>query len=80
MLRFMGSQRVGHDRATELKGFPSGASGKEPTCQCRRHKRHGFNSCVGKIPWRKAWQSTPVFLAGESHGQRSLVSDMTELT
>ena len=28
---------------------------------------------VGKIPWRKKWQPTPVFLPGESHGQRSLV-------
>ena len=28
---------------------------------------------VGKIPWRRAWQPTPVFLPGESHGQRSLV-------
>ena len=28
---------------------------------------------VGKIPWRTAWQPTPVFLPGESHGQRSLV-------
>ena len=30
--------------------------------------------CVRKIPWRRAWQPTPVFLPGESHGQRSLVS------
>ena len=35
--------------------------------------RHGFDPWVGKIPWRRAWQSTPVFLAGESHGQRSLM-------
>ena len=33
----------------------------------------GFNPWVGKIPWRKTWQSTPVFLPRESHGQRSLV-------
>ena len=32
-----------------------------------------FNPWVGKIPWRRAWQSTPVFLLGESHGQMSLV-------
>ena len=31
-------------------GFPGGASGKEPTCQCRRCKRRGFDSWVGKIP------------------------------
>ena len=36
------------------------------------HKRHRFDPWVGKIPWRRAWQSTPVFLLGESHGQRSL--------
>ena len=53
-------------------GFPHGASSKEPACQCRRHKRHGFDSWVGKIPWRRARQPTPVFLPGESHGQRSL--------
>ena len=32
-----------------------------------------FDPRVGKIPWRRAWQPTPVFLPGESHGQRSLV-------
>ena len=32
------------------KGFPGGASGKEPDCQFRRHKRCGFNPCIGKIP------------------------------
>ena len=47
-------------------------SGKEPACQCRRHKRYRFHPWVGKIPWRRAWQPTPVFLPGESHGQRSL--------
>ena len=55
-------------------GFPSGTSGKEPTCQCRKHKRHGFYPWVRKIPWRRAWQPSPVFLPGESHGQRNLVS------
>ena len=53
-------------------GFPGGASGKEPACQCRRHKRHWFDLWVRKIPWRRAWQPSPVFLPGESHGQRSL--------
>ena len=51
---------------------PGGASGKEPTCQCRRLKRWGFGPWVRKIPWRRAWQPTPVFLSAESHGQRSL--------
>ena len=54
-------------------GFPGGASGKEPTFHCRRHKRLGFSLWVCKIPWRRAWQPTPVFLPGESHGQRSLL-------
>jgi len=31
-----------------------------------------FNPRVRKIPWRRAWQSTPILLPGESHGQRSL--------
>ena len=34
-------------------GFPGGASGKDPACQCRRQKRCGFNPWVGKIPWRR---------------------------
>ena len=47
----------------------------------------GFHPWVGKIPWRRKWQPTPVLLPGESHGWRSLVgyspwgckeSDMTE--
>ena len=46
---------------------------KEPACQCRRHKKLGFDPRVWKIPWRRAWQPTPVFLLGESHGQRNLV-------
>ena len=52
---------------------PGGARGKESTCQCRRHRRQGFEPWVGKIPWRRKWQPTPVFLLGKSHGQRSLV-------
>ena len=52
-------------------GFPGGASEKEPACQ---HRRGDFNPWVGKIPWRRAWQPTPVFLPGESHGQRCLKS------
>ena len=55
------------------QSFPGGATGKEPPCQYRRLKKHGFDPWVGKIPWRRAWQPTPVFLPAESHGQRSLV-------
>ena len=57
-----------------MLGFPGGASGKEPICQCRKHKRIRFDPWVGKIPWREAWQPTSVFLPGESHGLRSLVN------
>ena len=66
--------------------FPGGSDGKESACLCRRP---GFNPWVGKIPWRRAWQPTPGFLPGESHGQRSPVVyspwgckdlDMTEAT
>ena len=53
--------------------FPGGSRGKEPTCQCRRPKRFRFDPWVGKIPWKRAWQLTPVFLPGEPHGQRGLV-------
>ena len=52
---------------------PRWHSGKESVCQCRRLKRHRFNTWVGKIPWRRKWQLTPVFLPEECHGQRSLV-------
>ena len=70
-------------------GFPGGASDKEPACHCRSNKRRRFDPWVGKIPRRRAWQPTPVFLPGESHGQRSLEgyrprglkeSDTTEVT
>ena len=48
-----------------LGGFPGGASGKEPSCHCRRHKRLRFYPWVRKIPWKRARQPTPVFLPGE---------------
>ena len=57
-------------------GFPGGASGKTKTkkqlpanavdLRCR------FSPWVGKILWRRTQQPTPVFLPGESHGQKSL--------
>ena len=57
-----------------LKRLSSSSSGKESTSQCRRHKRFRFNPWVRKIPWSRKRQPTPVFLPGESHGPRSLVS------
>ena len=65
-----------HDILPQYMGcrsFPGGASGKEPTCLRRSGKRHRFDPWVGKIPWRKGWQPTPVFVPGESHEQGSLV-------
>ena len=67
--------------------LPRWCRGKQSVCQCRRCKRRGFDPWVGKIPWGRKWQPTPVFLLGKSHVQRSLVgcspwghkeSDMTE--
>ena len=53
-------------------GLPWWLSSKEAACQCRRPR---FNPWLGKIPWRRKWQPTPVFLPGQSHGHRSLVGD-----
>ena len=47
-------------------------SGKESACQCRRHRRCGFHPWVGKMPWRRKWQPTPVFSPGKFHRLRSL--------
>ena len=68
-------------------GLPRWLSGKESTCQRRRLRRCKFDPWVGKIPWRRNWQSTLVFLLGKFHGQGSQMghspcglkeSDMTE--
>ena len=53
-------------------GFPGGINGIESTCQSTRHKRCRFDHWVQKIPWRKKWQPTPVFLPGKFHSQRTL--------
>ena len=71
-----GLHRVRHNwsnlaaAAAYLLGFPGGSTGKETTCQWRRL---GFKPWARKIPWRRAWQPTPVFLPGEFHEQRNLV-------
>ena len=54
-----------------LGGFPSASTVKNPPAM--QNKRHKFDPQVGKISWRRKWHPTPVFLPGESHGQRSLV-------
>ena len=53
----------------EKLDFPGGSVLKN-ACQCKRCR---FDLWVRKIPWRRKWQPTPVFLPGKSHGQRSLV-------
>ena len=55
-------------------GLPWWLSSKKSAYKCRRLMRHGFNPWVGKIPWRRKWQPTLLFLPWKSHGQRSLAS------
>ena len=71
-------------RSTQYWGFPGGSDGKESACNAGDL---GSIPGSGNIPWRRAWQPTPIFLSGEFHGQRRLVgyspwgrkeSDMTE--
>ena len=71
---------------TNQQDFPSGSVVKNPPAM-QETRRHQFDPWVRKIPWRRAWQPTPVFLPGEFHGQSSLADyspqgrkelDMTE--
>ena len=59
-----------HVQYSEEQGFPGGSDGEESSCSAGDL---GFNPRVGKISWRRARQSTPLFLPEKSHGQRSLV-------
>ena len=59
---------IGH--LYSLLGLPRWLSGKEPTCLCRGCR---LNPWLRKMPWRRKWHATAVFLPGKSHGQRSLV-------
>ena len=58
-------------------GLPRWCSGKESVCQCKRCKRCWFDPWVGKMPWSRKWQPTPLFLPGKFHKQRSLVGYST---
>ena len=87
MLRFMGSQRVGHNWVTELNWTDINIMSKINWFfkslglpwwlrWLRTHlrwRRPGFDPWIGKILWRREWLSTSVFLPGKSRGQRSLV-------
>ena len=66
--KVLSSEELRHSTNAGNRGiFFKIPNGKESFCQCKRHKRHRFDLCVGKIPWRRAWQPTPIFLLGESH-------------
>ena len=54
-------------------GLPWWLSGKESACQCRRHKKCGFDPWVRKMPWRRKRQPIPVFLPGKFHGERKVL-------
>ena len=60
-------------------GFAGSVRGKESTCQCGRRKRCRFSPWFGKVPLRREWQPTPVFLPGKAHGRRSLVGYLHEV-
>ena len=58
-----------------ILGLPWWLVGKESACNvgdCLQYRRRGFDPWVRKIPWKRKWQPTPVFLPGESHRQRNL--------
>ena len=62
------------------KGFPGGATDKEPAFQCRWHNGWQLDPWVRKIPWRRKQKATPVFLPREFHGQRSLWATVHSVT
>ena len=53
-----------------LRGFLCDSAVKNPP---EMQERHRFDLWIGKFPWKRAWHPIPVFLPGESHGQKSLV-------
>ena len=76
MLHSTAKKKVPKDFKVPEGSIGASLYGKESHLQCRRP---GFNPWVRKIPWRREWQTTPVFLPGEAHGQRSLAElDTTE--
>ena len=69
---FLGGTVIKNLSANIVKQLFSSLKKKESTCQ---YRICGFDPWLGKIPWRRKRQPTPVFLPGEFHGQRSLVGD-----
>ena len=66
------AQSLGHKTVIHFLGFPGDTSGKEPACQCRRWTRCRFHLLHWEDAWSRKQQFIPVFLPGESHGQKSL--------
>ena len=54
-------------------GFPGGAVVKNPSANVGDVRNTEFDPWVRKVPWRRKWQSTPIFLPGKLYGQRNLV-------
>ena len=65
-LKRLGSSSSSTSSGSCNRGF-CGSSAVKNLPQCKRWE---FNPWVRNVPWRRAWQPTPVFLPGESHGQR----------
>ena len=57
-----------------LPFYSKWASLVNQTIICLKRRRHGFDPWAGKMPWRRDWLPTPVFLPGEFHKQRRPVS------
>ena len=72
-IRLAGGKRVGlinfYSALPPEKGFPGSSVGKESAWILYQYRRARFDPWVGKIPWRREWQPTPVSLPGKSHGQ-----------
>ena len=56
-------------RSIKTLDFPADSDGEGSACNAGRP---GFDPSVGKIPWKREWHPTPLFLPGEFHGQRRL--------
>ena len=65
LFKYSGCLYFSYSQLSSEKDFPQGASGKESTCQCRRHSRCGFDPQVRKIPMSTKWHLTPAFLPGK---------------
>ena len=60
-----------HHHPPFTENLPRRYSGKESACHCRRYKSHGLDTWVRKIPWRRKWQSAPIYWPGKFQRQRS---------